>query len=67
MNAALAGIYGQRVPAIEAAAVTGTVADCVAGARAVIDAGAGMILFTPLWDLAEHMELIAAEVIPALG
>jgi hypothetical protein len=35
--------------------------------RAVIDAGAGMILFTPLWDLREHMELVAAEVIPALG
>jgi hypothetical protein len=67
MNAALAGIYGQRVPAIEAAALTGTVADCVAGARAVIAAGAEMILFTPLWDLTEHMELIAAEVIPALG
>ena len=30
MNAALEGIYGQRVPAIEAATVTGTVADCVA-------------------------------------
>jgi len=67
MSAALAGMYGQRVPAIEAAAVTGTVADCVAGARAVIAAGAEMILFTPLWDLTEHMELIAAQVIPALG
>jgi alkanesulfonate monooxygenase SsuD/methylene tetrahydromethanopterin reductase-like flavin-dependent oxidoreductase (luciferase family) len=67
MNAALANIYGQRIPAIEAAAVTGTVAGCVAGVRAVIDAGAEMILFTPLWDLTEHMERIAAEVIPALG
>ncbi len=67
MNAALAGMYGQRVPAIEAAAVTGTVAECVAGVRAVIDAGAEMILFTPLYDLTEHMEQIAAEIIPALG
>jgi alkanesulfonate monooxygenase SsuD/methylene tetrahydromethanopterin reductase-like flavin-dependent oxidoreductase (luciferase family) len=67
MNAALANIYGQRVPAIEAAAVTGTVAECVAGVRAVIAAGAELILFTPLWELAGHMELIAAEVIPALG
>jgi alkanesulfonate monooxygenase SsuD/methylene tetrahydromethanopterin reductase-like flavin-dependent oxidoreductase (luciferase family) len=67
MNAALANIYGQRIPAIEAAAVTGTVAECVAGVRAVIDAGAEMILFTPLWELTEHMERIAAEVIPALG
>lgn len=67
MNAALAGIYGRRVPAIEAAAVTGTLDECVAGVRAVIDAGAELVLFTPLYDLAEHMELIAAELIPALG
>jgi alkanesulfonate monooxygenase SsuD/methylene tetrahydromethanopterin reductase-like flavin-dependent oxidoreductase (luciferase family) len=67
MSAALAGMYGQRVPAIEAAAVTGTVAECVAGVRAVIDAGAEMILFTPLWELTGHMEQVAAEVIPALG
>jgi len=67
MNAALAVMYGQRVPAIEAAAVAGTMAECVAGVREVIDAGAEMILFTPLYDLTEHMELIAAELIPALG
>ena len=60
-------MYGQRVPAIEAAAVAGTVAECVAGVRAVIDAGAEMILFTPLCELTGHMEQVAAEVIPALG
>jgi alkanesulfonate monooxygenase SsuD/methylene tetrahydromethanopterin reductase-like flavin-dependent oxidoreductase (luciferase family) len=67
MRAALANMYGQRVSTIEAAAVTGTAAECVAGIREVIAAGAEMILFTPLWDLTEHMELIAAEVIPELG
>jgi len=68
MSAALAGMYGgQRVPAIEAAAVAGTVAECAAGVRAVIDAGAELILFTALWELAEHMERFAAELIPALG
>ena len=67
MIGALAGMYGQRVPAIEAAAVAGTAAECIAGVRAVIDAGAEMILFTPLWELTEHMERVAAEVIPALG
>src|SRR5580693_5565036 len=51
MNAALSDMYGQRIPAIEAAAVTGTAAECVAGVRAVIDAGAELILFTPLWEL----------------
>jgi len=67
MNTALANIYGQRIPAIEAAAVTGTATEVAAGVRAVIDAGAELILFTPLWDLREHMELVAAEVIPVLG
>ena len=51
MNAALAAMYGQRVPAIEAAAVAGTLDECAGGVRAVIAAGAEMILFTPLFDL----------------
>jgi alkanesulfonate monooxygenase SsuD/methylene tetrahydromethanopterin reductase-like flavin-dependent oxidoreductase (luciferase family) len=67
MNAALSDMYGQRIPAIEAAAVTGTPAECAAGVRAVMDAGAELILFTPLWELTEHMERVAAEIIPALG
>lgn len=67
LNDALAAHYGQRVPSIEAAGVAGTLEECVAGARAVIDAGAEMILFTPMYDVTEHMELIAAELIPALG
>jgi alkanesulfonate monooxygenase SsuD/methylene tetrahydromethanopterin reductase-like flavin-dependent oxidoreductase (luciferase family) len=67
MNDALAGLYGARVPAIESAAVAGTVAECVDGVQAVIAAGAEMILFTPLYDVAEHMELIADLIIPALA
>ena len=43
-----------------------TLAECLAGVRSVIAAGAEMILFTPLFDLPEQMELIAAELIPAL-
>jgi alkanesulfonate monooxygenase SsuD/methylene tetrahydromethanopterin reductase-like flavin-dependent oxidoreductase (luciferase family) len=67
VNAALEAMYGQRVPSIEAAAVAGTVPECLAGVRAVIDAGAELILFTPLYDVSEQMELIAAELIPDLG
>ena len=68
MSDALAAHYGgQRVPAIEAATVAGTLAECVAGVRDVIAAGAEMILFTPMYEVTEHMELIAAELIPALG
>lgn len=66
MNASLAMVYGRRVPAIEAAAITGTPDDCVTAVREVIDAGAGMVLFTALDDLLGQAERIAAEVIPAL-
>ena len=67
VNAGLERLYGQRVPVIEEAAVAGTVADCVDAVRAVAAAGAELILFTPLYDVAEHMEQIAAEVIPQVG
>jgi probable F420-dependent oxidoreductase len=67
MNAALAGIYGVRVPAIEAAAVTGTAADCVRQASEVATAGAELILFTALFDQREQMERLAAAVLPQLG
>jgi probable F420-dependent oxidoreductase len=67
MNAALERLYGRRVAAIEEAAVAGTVSDCVAAVRAVADAGAELILFTPLHAVPEHAEQIATEVIPRLG
>jgi probable F420-dependent oxidoreductase len=67
VNAGLERLYGQRVPVIEEAAIAGTVADCVDAVRAVAAAGAELILFTPLYDVAGHMEQIAAEVIPQLG
>jgi alkanesulfonate monooxygenase SsuD/methylene tetrahydromethanopterin reductase-like flavin-dependent oxidoreductase (luciferase family) len=67
MNEALARVYGGRVPAIESAAVAGTVAECLDGVKAVAAAGAEMILFTPLYGNVEHLELIAGEIIPGLG
>jgi probable F420-dependent oxidoreductase len=67
MNDALARLYGQRVPAIESAAVAGTLEDCVGRVRAVIDARAEMILFTPLFEVPEHMEQVATELIPRLA
>jgi probable F420-dependent oxidoreductase len=39
---------------------------CAAGIRAVVDAGAGLILLNPLVDDAQQLERLAAEVIPAL-
>ncbi len=67
IDAALERIYGHRVASIEAAAVAGTPADCVREVRAVAEAGAELILFTPLFDQAEHAERLASEIIPQLG
>ena len=67
MNEALEGIYGQRVPSIEAAAAAGTAADCARELALVAKAGAELILMTTLFDQAEQMELLAATVVPELG
>jgi alkanesulfonate monooxygenase SsuD/methylene tetrahydromethanopterin reductase-like flavin-dependent oxidoreductase (luciferase family) len=67
VNDGLAGIYGRRIPAIEEAAIAGTVSDCVRAVSEVASAGAELILFTALDDQLEHAEQIAAEVIPRLG
>jgi probable F420-dependent oxidoreductase len=66
MNDALERLYGHRSEDIEAAAVTGTPADCVRELRKVIEAGAELILFTAMFDQAEHAERLAADVIPQL-
>jgi alkanesulfonate monooxygenase SsuD/methylene tetrahydromethanopterin reductase-like flavin-dependent oxidoreductase (luciferase family) len=67
INAALEGIYGRRVPAIEAAAFAGTAADCVRELQQVAAAGAELILGTALFDQREQMERLAADVIPQIG
>jgi probable F420-dependent oxidoreductase len=67
VNAALEGIYGQRVPAIEAAAIAGTAADCIREVNQVAAAGAELILFTALFDQREQMERLAATVLPEIA
>ena len=64
MNEAMAQIYGRRVPDIEAAAVAGTPAQCVAEVAKVSDAGAELILFTTVFDQGEQAARLAAEVMP---
>lgn len=66
MNDALARIYDGRSATIESAAVTGTVDDVVAGLRDIAGAGAELILLSPVYDQAEQMERLAAEVLPVL-
>jgi probable F420-dependent oxidoreductase len=67
MNTELERLYGHRSPSIEAAAIAGTAADCVRELRAVTEAGAELILFTPMFDQADHAERLARTVIPELG
>jgi probable F420-dependent oxidoreductase len=67
MNDALASIYGARIEVIESAAVAGPPAECVRGVQEVLDAGAELVLFTPVADPGGQMELLAAEVIPHVG
>ncbi|MGF6888209.1 putative F420-dependent oxidoreductase [Nocardia sp. GAS34] len=58
-------LYGS--PAFAPVAVAGTPSDVVAGVRSVIDAGAELVLFTPMVEDPQQAERIAAEVIPQLG
>jgi probable F420-dependent oxidoreductase len=61
----LYGYFGLR--GIEAVAVSGPPDACVAGLREVAEAGADLILLNPLFDEAEQMERLAAEVVPQLS
>lgn len=55
-NAAL----GERVPLV------GTVEQCLDGLREIRAIGAELILLNPAFDEAEHMELFAREILPAI-
>jgi alkanesulfonate monooxygenase SsuD/methylene tetrahydromethanopterin reductase-like flavin-dependent oxidoreductase (luciferase family) len=63
-------IYG-KMSGIESVPVSGTPDDVARGLRAVIDAGAQMLLLNPVGsdvpENREQMERLAAEVIPQLG
>jgi len=67
INDAMASIYGRRVPQIEAAAVAGSPADCAAEVARAAEAGAGLVLFTTMFDHAVQAARLAQEVIPLLG
>ena len=64
LDAALARHYGRG--GWSEVIVAGPPADCVAGLREVVDAGAEMILLNTLVDDTAQMERLAAEVMPAL-
>jgi probable F420-dependent oxidoreductase len=61
----LYGFFGRRD--LTPVAVFGPPDACVRGLRAVADAGAQLILLNPLFDDAQQMERLAAEVAPQVG
>jgi len=62
----LAQIYAHISSDFSAVAVFGSPRTCIEGVREVIDAGAELVLFTPLHDEAAQMERLATEVVAAL-
>lgn len=65
--ASLVDIYGDFGRSLEPVAVTGPPEACARGLRDVADAGAKLILLNPLFDEADQMERLAAEVWPKLA
>jgi probable F420-dependent oxidoreductase len=63
-NAAMAQMYGRRVPDIEAATVAGTPDECATQVADVAAAGAELILFHTLFAHGEQAARLAVEVIP---
>jgi probable F420-dependent oxidoreductase len=64
VDAGLTQIYGSS--SLNAVAVYGPPSVCIAGLREVAEAGAELIQLHPLFDEAEQMERLAAEVISAV-
>jgi alkanesulfonate monooxygenase SsuD/methylene tetrahydromethanopterin reductase-like flavin-dependent oxidoreductase (luciferase family) len=67
MRAAIAHMYGRPWPAIEAAAVAGTPAECADAVARTAAAGAELILFTTLFEPGLQAARLADEVITLLG
>jgi hypothetical protein len=68
MTAALGRLYGFfGARDLTPVSVSGPPDACVRGLRDVAAAGAELILLNPLFDDAEQMECLAAEVVPQLA
>ena len=67
MAAALDTLYGRSQPNdLIDVAVCGKPQTCIEGLREVVDAGAELLLFTPLFDEAAHLERLAEDIIPEI-
>ena len=60
------GAFYGRPQMAEQVSVWGSPDECVAGIRAVVDAGARLLMLHPVFDELEHLEAFAAEIAPKL-
>ena len=68
MAAALDDLYGYfGMSGLDAAAIAGSPDDCVRGLSEVAAGGAQLILLNPLFEEAEQMERLAADVVPQVA
>lgn len=59
-------LYYNNPEMADRVAVFGTPGDCLERLRDVITAGARLLVLNPMFDMLEHMELFASEIIPSL-
>jgi probable F420-dependent oxidoreductase len=67
VRATLRAFYGDAMPDLTPVAVIGPPEVCAEGLRAVAAAGAERILLNPMFDEAEQMERLVAEVVPKVS
>ncbi len=68
LGEALRALYGHfGLTGIERVGVSGRAADVAAELQTIVDAGADLLVLHPLYDDAEQMERIAADVVPLLS
>ncbi len=68
LTEALQRLYGYfRMPNLDALGTAGTAEECIEALREVTAAGAKLLLLNPLFDDAEQMERLAADVMPKLA
>jgi alkanesulfonate monooxygenase SsuD/methylene tetrahydromethanopterin reductase-like flavin-dependent oxidoreductase (luciferase family) len=69
LTAALVGLYGYfgLADRVGALGVSGRPADVAAELQRVVDAGTELVVLHPLYDDAEQMERLVADVVPLVG
>lgn len=60
------GLYYGQAELMERVAVWGSVEECVEGLREIIAAGARLLILNPVFDMMDHLEVLAGEILPQI-